>query len=96
MQSRARSLESAIRSFAREGLPIAGIGHSIGATMLLVMAGGHAQTLAGQKVSMAPKINFDRLVLFTPAMDFFRAAISPSCTTSRPTLRTHILTEMRF
>jgi dienelactone hydrolase len=73
MQSRARSLESAIRSFAREGLPIAGIGHSIGATMLLVMAGGHAQTLAGQKVSMAPKINFDRLVLFTPAMDFFRA-----------------------
>jgi len=73
MQARARSLELAVRAFAREGLPIAGIGHSIGATMLLVMAGGHARTLAGHKVSIAPKINFDRLVLFTPATDFFRA-----------------------
>ncbi|MBJ6128015.1 alpha/beta hydrolase [Microvirga splendida] len=41
--------------------------------MVLVMAGGRAQTLAGQTVSIAPKFNFDRLVLFTPAMDFFRA-----------------------
>jgi pimeloyl-ACP methyl ester carboxylesterase len=41
--------------------------------MLLVMAGGRAQTLAGQRISVAPKINFDRLVLFTPATDFFRA-----------------------
>jgi fermentation-respiration switch protein FrsA (DUF1100 family) len=73
LQSRARSLELAVRSFAGDGLPIAGIGHSIGATMLLVMAGGHAQTLAGQKVSVAPTINFSRLVLLTPAADFFRA-----------------------
>jgi len=37
--------------------------------MLLVMAGGHAQTLAGPRVSVALQINFDRLVLFTPATD---------------------------
>jgi len=73
LQSRARRLESAVCSFAREGLPIAGIGHSIGATMLLVMAGGHAQTLAGPRVSVALQINFDRLVLFAPATDFYRA-----------------------
>lgn len=29
--------------------------------------------LGGQRVSVVPKINFDRLVLFTPAADFFRA-----------------------
>ncbi|KFG69628.1 hypothetical protein JH26_09405 [Microvirga sp. BSC39] len=73
MQARTRRLELAVRSFAQEDLPIAGIGHSIGATMVLVMAGGHAQTLAGQRVSVASTINFDCLVLFTPAMDFFRA-----------------------
>ena len=74
LQSRARNLESAVCSFAHKGLPIAGIGHSIGATMLLVMAGGHAQTLAGQRVSVASKVKFDRLVLFTPPADFFRAS----------------------
>ena len=73
LQSRVRRLELAVRPFVGEGLPIVGIGHSIGATMLLVMAGGHAQTLAGQRVSAGQKIAFERLVLFTPATDFFRS-----------------------
>src|SRR5665213_1920382 len=35
--SRARRLELAIAAFARPDLPIAGIGHSIGATMLIAL-----------------------------------------------------------
>ena len=71
--SRARRLQLAIKAFAQPDLPIAGIGHSIGATMLIALAGGQAQTLAGKRLSPGSKIDFDRLALFTPATDFFRA-----------------------
>lgn len=71
--SRARRLECAATSFARLDLPVAGIGHSIGATTLLVLAGAQARTLAGQSLCFRSQIVFDRLLLFTPATDFFRA-----------------------
>ena len=71
--SRARRLELAMEAFALPGLPSAGIGHSIGASMLLALVGGQAQTLARKQLSLRTKVGFDRLVLFTPAIDFFRA-----------------------
>jgi pimeloyl-ACP methyl ester carboxylesterase len=70
---RARRLRLAIDHVMRPGLPVAGVGHSIGATMLLAMAGAQAWTRAGQPVSITPDARIGRLVLLAPATDFFRA-----------------------
>lgn len=70
---RARRLRLALDHVMRPGLPAAGVGHSIGATMLLALVGAQARTRAGQCISVAPEKRFDRLVLLAPATDFFRA-----------------------
>lgn len=70
---RARRLRLALDYVMRPGLPVAGVGHSIGATMLLALVGAQAWTRAGQCVSITPDRRFHRLVLFAPATDFFRA-----------------------
>jgi pimeloyl-ACP methyl ester carboxylesterase len=70
---RARRLRLALDHVMRPGLPAAGVGHSIGATMLLALVGAQAKTRAGQCVSITPDTRFDRLVLLAPAIDFFRA-----------------------
>ena len=69
---RARRLRLALDYVMRPGHPVAGVGHSIGATMLLALAGAQAWTRAGQCVSITPDKRFDRLVLLAPATDFFR------------------------
>ncbi len=69
---RARRLRLALDYVMRPTLPVAGVGHSIGATMLLALAGAQAWTRAGQCVSVSPDKRFDRLVLLAPATDFFR------------------------
>jgi pimeloyl-ACP methyl ester carboxylesterase len=69
---RARRLRLALDYVMRPGLPVAGVGHSIGATMLLALSGAQAWTRAGQCVSVTPDKRFDRLVLLAPATDFFR------------------------
>ena len=73
LQTRARRLELAVQSFAPPAVPLAGVGHSIGATLLLVLAGAHAWTLARQRISRPTPLVFSRLALFAPATDFFRA-----------------------
>jgi pimeloyl-ACP methyl ester carboxylesterase len=70
---RARRLSLALDSVVRPGLPVAGVGHSIGATMLLALAGGQVWMRAGQRLSLAPDARLDRLVLFAPATGFFQA-----------------------
>lgn len=69
---RARRLRLAIDSTARPGLPIAGVGHSIGATMLLALAGGQVWMRSGQRLAIEPDPRLDRLVLLAPATDFFQ------------------------
>ena len=70
---RARRLRLALDSVARPGLPVAGVGHSIGATMLLALAGGQLWMRAGQRLPIAPDRRLDRLVLLTAATGFFQA-----------------------
>jgi len=70
---RARRLRLALDHVMRPGLKVAGVGHSIGATLLLVLAGAEAWTRAAQRASVAPDPRLDRLALLAPATDFFRA-----------------------
>lgn len=73
LHSRARRLDVAVRSLAPAALPIAGVGHSMGAAMLLMLAGGQAWTLARKQILLESGISFDKLALFAPPTDFFRA-----------------------
>jgi dienelactone hydrolase len=70
---RARRLSRAIDFIARPGLPVAGVGHSIGCTMLLALAGGQVWMRAGHRLAIAPDPRLERLALFTPATGFFQA-----------------------
>ncbi len=70
---RARRLRLALDQIARPGLPTTGVGHSIGATMLLALAGGQAWMLDRTRLDIAPEPRLARLVLMAPATAFFRA-----------------------
>jgi pimeloyl-ACP methyl ester carboxylesterase len=69
---RGRRLRLALDQIARPELPVAGVGHSIGTTMLLALAGAQAWTRAGRPVPVDPERRLERLVLMAPATDFFR------------------------
>jgi pimeloyl-ACP methyl ester carboxylesterase len=71
--ARARRLRLALDQIARPGLPTAGVGHSIGATMLLALAGGQAWMPDRTRVDIQPEPRLARLVLMTPATGFFQA-----------------------
>jgi alpha-beta hydrolase superfamily lysophospholipase len=70
---RARRLRLALDSVWRAGRPVVGVGHSIGAAILLALAGGQIWTWARQKLAVKPDQRFEKLILLTPAMDFFQA-----------------------
>ncbi len=73
LQLRARRLRLALDFAARPGVSVAGVGHSIGATMLIALAGGQAWTGAGQRLAIEPDTRIDRLALLAPATGFFQA-----------------------
>ena len=56
---------------AAPGLPVIGIGHSIGTVVLLTMAGGKATTLAGETAQSGTQA-FAKLFLLAPPTQFFR------------------------
>ena len=70
LEKRMRRLEASAAQYFKADLPIIGIGHSIGTVTLLALAGGEAQTLAGDTVISGSKLKFDRLALFAPPADF--------------------------
>lgn len=70
---RARRLRLALDAVARPGLPAAGVGHSIGAAVLLALAGGQIWLRPDGPLSIAPDARIDRLALLAPATGFFRA-----------------------
>lgn len=70
---RARILKKTIDHFLDSTLPVVGIGHSIGATLLLAMAGGQMWMQAGESLNISRDTHFKRLVLFTPPTGFFQA-----------------------
>ena len=72
LDRRIRWLEASAGEYARTDLPLVGIGHSIGCVALLVLAGGEAETLAGDRIMSRSKWEFARLGLLAPPTDFFR------------------------
>jgi pimeloyl-ACP methyl ester carboxylesterase len=70
---RARRLHLALAQIAQPRLPTTGVGHSIGATMLLALAGGQAWMRDRTRLDIASEPRLARLVLMAPATDFFRA-----------------------
>ncbi len=70
---RGRRLNLALDSVADPDLPVAGVGHSIGTTLLLALAGAQAWTRSGQRLSIAPEQRLARLALLAPATLFFQA-----------------------
>lgn len=70
---RARRLRLALDTIAPSTLPVVGIGHSIGATLLLAFAGGQMWTREGQPLPIPVDKRLERLVLLTPPTNFFCA-----------------------
>lgn len=70
---RARRLKLALDTVARPGVPVVGVGHSIGTTMLIALAGGQVWTRPGQPLPIAPDARVERLALMAPATGFFQA-----------------------
>lgn len=73
LEMRGRRLLIAFRYVEQPHLPAAGIGHSIGATMLLMLAGAVASTMAAETIRIPSERRLARLALMAPATDFFRA-----------------------
>jgi alpha-beta hydrolase superfamily lysophospholipase len=73
--ARVRRLRLALDSVAsaRPELPVAGVGHSLGATMLLALAGARGATLAREPIAVDPDDRLARLALLAPATAFFGA-----------------------
>ncbi|HEK21571.1 alpha/beta hydrolase [Mucilaginibacter sp.] len=71
LDARIRQLEVISDEYTTAGLPVIGVGHSIGATLLLTLAGAKAITFYKESVKPQLKRNFAGLVLLAPAVDFF-------------------------
>jgi len=72
LADRGHKLTLAMIHFCPSALPLYGVGHSIGAMLLLVLAGAQGLTLSGEELAFSAERRFDRLALFTPPTDFFR------------------------
>jgi pimeloyl-ACP methyl ester carboxylesterase len=70
--TRARRLTLASQAVAQADLPMTGVGHSIGAAVLLALAGGHLWMRPGRPLPIAPLARIDRLALLAPATGFFQ------------------------
>ena len=70
---RARRLSLTLDAFVQPGTTVAGVGHSIGATMLVALGGGQIWLGPGQPVKITPDRRLTRLGLLAPASGFFQA-----------------------
>lgn len=72
LEDRARRIVAAVARLCPPGAPLCGAGHSLGATLLLALAGATAMTLGGETLALRAPRAFRRLALFAPPTDFFR------------------------
>jgi predicted dienelactone hydrolase len=72
LETRARRHQLAFNEIARDGIPAAGVGHSIGGAMMLMLAGATAWTMPGAPVRVAAEPRLERIGLLAPAAAFFR------------------------
>jgi len=70
---RARRLRLALATAERADLPVTGIGHSIGASTLLGLAGARMWLDAAGPLPIEREVRLARLALLAPATGFFRA-----------------------
>jgi pimeloyl-ACP methyl ester carboxylesterase len=70
---RGRRLSLALNAFSHAGAKVAGVGHSIGATTLLGLAGAKMWLGPGLQINIAPESSLSRLALLAPATGFFQA-----------------------
>lgn len=70
---RAERLSLAMAKLGMVGVPVTGVGHSIGATMLLALAGAVPWLPTGNYLRIKVEAELTRLALMAPAADFFRA-----------------------
>jgi len=69
---RARRLRLALDRVAMPGVPVVGVGHSIGTTLLIAMAGGRMWMRDGRQLSIASDARLVRLALLAPLNGFFQ------------------------
>lgn len=69
---RTRRLTVALNAIAQPSSAVAGVGHSIGATVLLALAGGQMWLGPDYCVNTAPDAPLSRLVLLAPSTGFFQ------------------------
>jgi predicted dienelactone hydrolase len=70
---RGRRLSLALNAFSHNSAKVAGVGHSIGASTLLAMAGAGMWLGPEIKINIAPESKLSRLALLSPPTGFFRA-----------------------
>ncbi len=71
LEDRARRLAAAVARLCPPDAPLCGARHSLGATLLLALAGATATTLGGETLVLRAPRAFHRLALFVPPADFF-------------------------
>lgn len=69
---RADRLSRAVEQLVLPESDLFGVGHSIGASMLLIMAGATAYTIKREPIVLPLNRSFKQLALMAPAIDFFR------------------------
>lgn len=70
---RARRLRLSLNAFAQPSATVVGVGHSIGASTLLALAGGHMWLRSGQRVHIETDGRLAKLALLAPPTGFFKA-----------------------
>ncbi len=72
LRERARRVRLSLARQQDSPLPLGGIGHSMGAVLLLMLAGATASTITGEQLTESMDGSFARLILLAPPTDFFR------------------------
>lgn len=76
LTERVQRLDLAAKTFCTHYASVSGVGHSLGAVILLIHAGATAWTSVREPVSFDGHNIQDRLILLTPPADFFPAPLS--------------------
>ena len=70
---RSRRISLTLNAFAKSGLTVVGIGHSIGAAMLIALAGGQMWLGPDGRVNITADTRLNRIALLAPPTGFFQA-----------------------
>lgn len=71
LTQRSKVLHASLDVIQEKSLPVIGVGHSIGASLLVALSGGQLWMQSGQQVDVLKAEQLQKLVLFTPPTGFF-------------------------